>query len=469
MASKYLIVGATYYGDGTSSSEAASNGGAGAWNDAAILQNGTPTYGTLAAGDTVNIRSKDHSGANISITVGAAISMGSANATSGSPIRWVLDDGTIWSGVNGTLTFNVTGSYTITGKDYNQFIARTAGNWIISSSYAAYGSGQFVSFGIAQVADGLRLDMSFNTTSYGGYINFSANQGYVTTMKNLSVKSYARYLRLFQGGNYGGVVMITPDIELQSASETDPVFLSGSYGNKFIVHGGRIHGAGVAGVPISGALGTGSSGVEFYATDIPKTMAKIPSYPNTNVDCGISAFGLDGGAGAILVRGWGEASSRNDGYFPTLDAVLPDSTSDGWSWWIYPAAASDSFPLNMPISQKVFTGTAATATLTLEMLIADSLSWTADDIWVDFSYIDDSTGAPVLVSTRDYSAGALTSSTAAWSASTYGAVNFNKYKFEITTPSSIKQNTIVQASLFCRKASVSSNDILFADPSVQLA
>src|SRR5574337_1363107 len=105
MAAKYFIFGATYNGDGTTSSEAASNGAAGAWNQASIRTGTAPTYGSLAAGDTVNIRSKTGAGAdaNISNTLGGAITLGAASATATAPITWILDDGTIWAGKNGTL------------------------------------------------------------------------------------------------------------------------------------------------------------------------------------------------------------------------------------------------------------------------------------------------------------------------------------------------------------------------------
>src|SRR5574337_2055399 len=107
MATKYLIFGAAFNGDGTTSSEAASNGAAGAWNQSSILTGTAPTYGALAAGDTVNIRSKTGAGADadISNTLGASITLGSASATATAPITWILDDGTIWAGKNGTLTY----------------------------------------------------------------------------------------------------------------------------------------------------------------------------------------------------------------------------------------------------------------------------------------------------------------------------------------------------------------------------
>src|SRR5574337_1781350 len=137
MATKYLIFGAAFNGDGTTSSEAASNGAAGAWNQSSILTGTAPTYGALAAGDTVNIRSKTGAGADadISNTLGASITLGSASATATAPITWILDDGTIWAGKNGTLTYTSSStSYTITLRANNIFYARTPLNWILENT-----------------------------------------------------------------------------------------------------------------------------------------------------------------------------------------------------------------------------------------------------------------------------------------------------------------------------------------------
>ena len=121
MANKYIIHGATYCGDGTSSAVASSNGGVGSWNDINVFEGIAPAYGTApAAGDTVYIRSKTSAGADITRTLAAAISLGSAAATVNNPIYFILDQGIIWSGITGTLTYQAgTSSYSVTIRAYN--------------------------------------------------------------------------------------------------------------------------------------------------------------------------------------------------------------------------------------------------------------------------------------------------------------------------------------------------------------
>lgn len=123
MANKYIIHGATYCGDGTSSALATSAGAAGAWNDINVLEGTSPAYGALAAGDVVYIRSKTSAGADITRTLAANVTLGSSAATAAAWVTWVIDGGTIWSGINGTLTYTMASSYTVTQMAYNDIQA----------------------------------------------------------------------------------------------------------------------------------------------------------------------------------------------------------------------------------------------------------------------------------------------------------------------------------------------------------
>lgn len=106
MANKYIIHGATYNGDGTSSVAATSNGGVGAWNNINIFEGTAPAYGSLAAGDVIYIRSKTAAGADITRTQTAGVILGSSVGTTTNWVTWILDAGTIWPGIDGTLTYS---------------------------------------------------------------------------------------------------------------------------------------------------------------------------------------------------------------------------------------------------------------------------------------------------------------------------------------------------------------------------
>ena len=136
MADKYIIHGSTYCGDGTASNAAASAGAAGAWNNINVFEGTAPAYGTApAAGGVVYIRSKTSAGADITRTLSADVNLGASNATPAEPIAWILDNGSVWSGIDGTLT------YTTSNTSYNPVIrannivkASTGGNLVLIST-----------------------------------------------------------------------------------------------------------------------------------------------------------------------------------------------------------------------------------------------------------------------------------------------------------------------------------------------
>ena len=60
--------------------------------------------------------------------------------------------------------------------------------------------------------------------------------------------------------------------------------------------------------------------------------------------------------------------------------------------------------------------------------------------------------------------GALDSSAANWSATVWGVVTLVKRKLEITTPTSIKQDTPITVTLWGYDKSATANDIYFVGP-----
>ncbi len=113
MAEKYIVDGAAYCGKGdgplipTDISHQDATGYA--WNNINVFTTGAaPAYGTApAAGDIIYIRSKNASGADITVNFNSAsLTIGSANASATAPISWVIDGGTKWSSINGTFTFH---------------------------------------------------------------------------------------------------------------------------------------------------------------------------------------------------------------------------------------------------------------------------------------------------------------------------------------------------------------------------
>jgi hypothetical protein len=174
---------------------------------------------------------------------------------------------------------------------------------------------------------------------------------------------------------------------------------------------------------------------------------------------------IDGAQGFV---GW-----EPDRVYPTLAARLLDGTTP-WSIRMIPstftAAVSRMGFLEAPRLAKLNTLGAGVRTATVELLVDDRLAWTRADVGVVIEYLDTS-GVMRVVDTYDPLGGALTASTAAWSATTFsdgGLLTYNRRRFTVATPTAVAADS--ELSIFVR---VYSNvpDIthgVFIDPEVAL-
>lgn len=250
MANKYIRHGETYCGDGTTSAAAASDGAVGAWNDINILEGSPPSSsaGALVSGDVVHIRSLDAAGAAITRTLTAARLLGSTAATATNPITWILDDGTVWSGINGVLTFTNSASYMTTLRINNVFVAKTRHNWKIKYT-STNPTGALAD--IYGHCDGFEFDTSAKTGTSSPF--YALRHGAIVENAHFLVG----VISSAPGNNEGlirpaesirGVTatLINPEIELTSASPTGAIFLGATYFTSgiFKILGGRVYGVG---------------------------------------------------------------------------------------------------------------------------------------------------------------------------------------------------------------------------------
>lgn len=460
MPDKFIIHGATFNGDGTASNEAASAGAAGAWNNIGVLTGAALGFGTLVAGDKVFIRSKTSAGADITVTPVASVNYGSTAATNAGWITWILDGGTVWPGVAGTMTYNLGSGIIAVVRNYNRISAYAQDKWAVvktaqASNEATFG-GQFYQ------AHNLLIDLSAANQPHGAQIG---PLGSGTILDSVHIKSHTRYGNLIGCAQYEVATLINPWIELLNPGETDPVFAPRLYGATISVFGGRITGAGATtGVPL---VNTQGGNFRSVGLEVPLAMLVYGGTPPQQSS--ITCMAMDGMLGSAIYENWGSADSRNDGNYPFLGAALPDSISTPWSWKLYPPNASQQFPARLS-NAKLFTDTAAVKTITQELQIATLFTgFDADKLWMSVTYVDNATGEMRSVTSRTGAGGALASSSAAWSAATYGPVALTKYKLAVTTPTAIKKDTLVTAVLFCAKASDNANHILFVEPDLTLS
>lgn len=475
MADKFIIHGAAFNGDGTTSAAAASDGAAGAWNNINVFEGTTPAYGTLGAGDTVFIRGKDASGADITRTQSASVSLGAAAATETAPIVWVFDNGTTWAGVTGgVLTYTKSASANNTIQLVNNHIIALDEDAIrIIHSSASVTAGHYLA-DLRSYTCNLLLDASAVTSTNVYYIHTGGNtstQGNVVA-ENLHVRWGRIGFDIFPGTQYSGCAMtlINPDIELTNAtvSGTYAVFATPGTGSDVLVLGGRVRGVGATtGQILCRGASAGSSSADFFRAvgfDVPRAMTISGQMNNGwRSRMSVELIGCDGGIGGHLERFWGFATSRTDNNPPYLAAYMPDSASTPWAWRVYPYWASSIAQVLLPVT-KFYTGAAESKTLTQEILVATTMTLSKGNTWISVEYTDNATGLPKHVSSRVYTGAELDTSTADWSATVWGMISFNKRKLSVTTPTSIKPNTLITLAFFSIVRAADANDILFVDP-----
>lgn len=475
MANKYLIHGATYCGDGTTSAEAASAGAAGAWNDINVLSGTAPAYGSLAAGDTVYIRSKDSGGGDLSVTIGINTSLGASAATYASPITWILDAGTIWSGISGTLTYLIaSGNYTISVRNYNIVSSDVEDALIFRITYTSYYASWFL-VGAGAIVANAWFDLNavtFTNTGPSG-IQANGNQNGPAQLINPKISLGNKlYSHLLSATIYSSLVVTTPRISIATGSSSTALFTTGGSGANVNIYGGYITGD-TSGKILSAQTNTDGC-IIFQGTAIPANMLYRSSNPTApSADQRVDGWGVDNGVGSFSVRNGGVIDSRQDGYYPYLNGTYPNSSSQGWSWKITPSNASFSSLLDVPLHW-LYTDNPAAKTITANLQIADAFDVAGTvhrgAVWLDVNYIDNSTGETKTVSTRLIGhTNALDVPSVTWSASTYGATLLQKKSLSVTTPTSIKKDTLISAFLRWSVKAVSSTDIAFVDPELVLS
>ena len=464
MAEKYIIHGATFCGDGTTSAEAASAGAAGAWNTINIFSGTTPPYGSLGSGDTVNVRTLTSAGGVVSISSATALTLGSAAATDLLPILWNFDNGVIWPGISGQVTITTTSQVTIDVRNFNNIEANNQRIALVNS-YSVFGNARVVSFGVCNTS-GLLIDISAHNASHGGTVDFASG-----THTNIHVKkknSYIGLMRCAASDNFDALTLINPKLELlgSTTGNIGPLFIaSGNYQGSFTVFGGECFGAGcVDAQSIASSQGNASS-IALYGFKFPRNMPLCTAAGNNTY---IVSTGGDGAVGGSYFDSYFTSDSRSDGYYPTLNAQKETSANGGWSYKVYPYAVTQQKPARISMA-KLFSQSAAAKTITVHFLWPNSMAApTTNKVYMVVGYTDSVTGNKVYLSTKTAAADAIPEVTAAWSAATYGATLFSKRSLSLVTPGSIKQDTEISVSLLFAVRAGSANDILFVDPDFTL-
>lgn len=475
MANRYIYHGAAFNGDGTSPDQATSDGGVGAWNTINYLQTAAypPAYGTLPAGTSVYIRTKDASGNDITVDTPLNVTIGSTAATEAAPIDWYFDDGEVWPGVQGVVKYlrSASTNYSTSATSFNNFYSSNY-NFIVESLATTLSTqASLIGFGRCNTRK-IKLSVpNINTSAGATRIAFSGN----SLHENLWVVSCSRLSgAMVLNAAQTCVTLISPKIELiASPGKNGPAFGAGfsNSHSQFLVFGGEVFGSGATtGTPLVSFVNPGGR-FDSFGLKFPQTMdlAPLASFPTNTITSIATATACDGKFGNAYADYFCALTARYDGYYPTLNASLSDSAGTPWSYALFPYRTGPMNPARVAMA-KTYTQDPSIKTVTVNLLWPNSMAApTSDQVWMQVMYYDATTGQQVSLTTKTQAATALATNSALWSAATYGPTNFSKRQISIDTPTAIAKDTDVMVLLWSAPVAGSASDIIIICPDVLLS
>lgn len=494
-------------------------------NYGAIMYTMGPSSIQPGAGDTIYVRTKA-SGVDITCQnttfQNLAINLKQFSTDPVNPTKVIFDGGTIWSGddgvfklsknySSGSMRFNTTTQNFLAfiGKDRTDLGAGKKNFKVVDESNV--GSGYYIMWAISNGC--YYKNIEFSDEHVGTYVssgtmyvqgnginatmnipNRFSNCTFRTNNSSSNGYSWIRQSWAYPTGHYfkecdfyytnqtianGGLIS---DNTVNSATATSLVF------DRCTFHG-LFNGAN----RLLSTSGTGQNG-KLSATYLIKNCEGIDAISgtfgywahgssatgsSTSLDLWLRFISVNNKNITYFEHGLGYYVLHNaSGGYPTLFAKT--MSGDAFSCLISPSSRTTDCisyynPFYTTEFSKLNTLTDGARTLTIEMLIDQNYgsSLNTETLAVEVSYINAS-GVQKFYSTRaDVGLGAaLTSSSSAWSATTYVlnslTHNYDKKKFVIVTPESVKQNTIISFKLGFYTYSPSANDVLFLDPDFEV-
>jgi hypothetical protein len=471
---------------GFSAFDAAVAGTSGAWNDLLLAFAGTnpAACGNVAAGDNVYVKCPT---GTTTINLGATLTFNST-ATVAAPINWIFDAGVVWSGQTGTIQINTntSGTYTVAHKAYNNLLCSAAYNLIWNSAYT--GSSNVIWFILA--TGGHRYLKAITTQTTG-------NRGHTFQIGlpalDDSVRLYSPYFGLGSAGaaapsissagiSFGNsysqptVEMWNPTFDMTGNRTTASVMWLPT--NNYCAGTVRVYGGAVTNGVETQTLFCCIGNIPWHIQCEgfnPGTLLLFNTSGSTR-SADLQQIFLSSIPGTLAdytkITNTSRVDWRAGQNYPTLTALLQDN-STGFSYKVYPQYTDVGFPTLLPLVSKYFTDTAATKTITVELLISNNYTNPKQNQWwLELEYVKDSDSTIAYQTSYEIVpvAGAtnLASSTAAWSATTYGATSYTKYKIVLTTSAAIKQNTFIKAKVFSNYKAPSTSDFYFVDPELNI-
>lgn len=480
-----------------------------------LLAAALPYTGSLSNGDVVKVRS------NKTITLNASTSTTWVMSTMGSaasPVRFDIDDGTVWPADGSTPVLTVAQVVT-NNNGMNWQHSTTTFAHINCKQYASgqrnlvlqsSGNGPTTPTIVVQVGCGVRFDnidlVCPGTPTASPGPQASASAQFATVNSRLSTSGaygIVKNARIVQPGQAPGTSSSGPFVQGQNMSarvefiECEVVLTAPqtawNYAVSFFFGGspnrltfdsckftGFVSGSRLVSTGLS--ISSAEQAAIFKNCDLGGITLLGPNF------LGNAAGELDAGTRGLFISSqygnrefvidrpgrmyseWVAAKGR-----PTLNGKLHDGTTP-WSIFAVPSTTAANIgklsPVDMPRIGKAIPANAdlteGVRTLTLNFLLESNLSWTKQDISILLDY-QQADGSPRTVDTYDPDAGALTTTTEAWSATSWNGQTWLKRAFSVTTPTAVKAGT--EIGIYVRFHTSVSNDTygVIIDPEVIVA
>lgn len=452
-----------------------------------------PIAGGLPAGARTAIRSNKtitrNSGTGGTFGIGGCIA-----GTAAVPLYVDIDDGTVWSADGSTpvLTISLLGNYPNYIVSLNSYIIVSATTYASGQRGLVFAIGatncvpsvSCVNPGTMKGIDFKRLNAGVTTawsvspaaggtTSIKAPLNLIGCRFYSDSLTAFQIASFSSYyLQYLKFLDCVFEVVNPPSATsyiVYASTSTAYVQVITMEGCKFVgfITGSRL----TAQAALAGANQTlilkdcvmgnvNVLGPNFLLTTTPTTPGTRGLYLTNSY--GLHEFVMDvpGSFYAEWVQGRG---------YPTLNARLPDGTTP-WSMYAVPtsiASITSIGPVELPRISKMLPANGdlaeAVRTFKLNFLLESTLAWTLLDISVAIRYLDTS---GVVRYYDSWQAGALSSSSATWSATSWNGQTWTPKEFSFTTPVAVKASS--EVAIYVRLHSTSANDTLgvIIDPEV---
>lgn len=465
MANKYVDTSATYNGDGSASNQAASEGAAGAFNSLIETIDGT---NSVSAGDTIYVRTADASG-DLTETLSTNLVMDSIGGVGG-VTNIVFDDGTIWANA-GQFTLDVR-AYKITYANYVNFAPKDSEYRYRFYAYVTGGSITSHSPGFNVFAFPTFESYYHSTSIAGSKFGFQTK----TTTSMISPKMIigcvypnvsAAYCSL---GAYSELYLINPEMIFNSdlTSANIRIFTLPTYSARLRVFGGSL--TGMSDLQTVVYL-SGDYAYDCLIQDFDIGDAIFADCPAASSETAINnAIGCNIGGIYNYTRTNNNSiimwqSGKN---YPTLNAVLPDASNTPWSFKVFPTYSNIGIPIMMPDIVKFYNQPADYLTITANFLASEDYTLVSKSfVYMSIVYTDTS-GVKRSETSFEANNDSCESGSSGWSATIYGAKNYDPYKLSVTTQYEVAQNTEIFASIVIGLPQLSSNDFFFVDPEIDI-